>query len=463
MTTRRILDLLRNGQPDETVTVQAWVRTKREQKEFSFVEVNDGSSLAGLQVVVNQDLPSYGDIIRQLNTGASVEISGVLAPSLGKGQRVELKAASVVVYGGADPETYPLQKKRHSFEFLRTIGHLRSRTNSLGAVFRVRNACATAIHNFFQEQGFLWIHTPIITASDAEGAGELFAVTTLDLKKVPQTGTQEIDYGKDFFGKPAYLTVSGQLEAEIMALSFTNVYTFGPTFRAENSNTSRHLAEFWMVEPEMAFCALEGNMELAEAFLKYVFKYVMETCPEDMEFFNQRIDDSVLQTAENIINSEFGRITYTEAIALLEKSDRTFEYPVSWGLDLQSEHERYLAEELFKKPVIVTDYPADIKAFYMRLNDDQRTVSAMDILAPKIGEIVGGSQREERFDMLERRMQERGIPQEELWWYMDLRRYGTVPHAGFGLGFERLVQFMTGMQNIRDVIPFPRFPLSAEF
>jgi asparaginyl-tRNA synthetase len=463
MTTRRILDLLRNGQPDETVTVQAWVRTKREQKEFSFVEVNDGSSLAGLQVVVNQDLPDYNNIIRQLNTGASVEISGVLAPSLGKGQRVELKAASVVVYGGADPETYPLQKKRHSFEFLRTIGHLRSRTNSLGAVFRVRNACATAIHNFFQEQGFLWIHTPIITASDAEGAGELFAVTTLDLKKVPQTESKEIDYGKDFFGKPAYLTVSGQLEAEIMALSFTNVYTFGPTFRAENSNTSRHLAEFWMVEPEMAFCALEGNMELAEAFLKYVFKYVMETCPEDMEFFNQRIDDSVLQTAENIINSEFGRITYTEAIALLEKSDRTFEYPVSWGLDLQSEHERYLAEELFKKPVIVTDYPADIKAFYMRLNDDQRTVSAMDILAPKIGEIVGGSQREERFDMLERRMQERGVPQEELWWYMDLRRYGTVPHAGFGLGFERLVQFMTGMQNIRDVIPFPRFPLSAEF
>ena len=463
MTTRRILDLLRNGQPDEAVTVQAWVRTKREQKEFSFVEVNDGSSLAGLQVVVNQDLPDYGDVVRQLNTGASVEISGVLAPSLGKGQRVELKAASVLVYGGADPETYPLQKKRHSFEFLRTIGHLRSRTNSLGAVFRVRNACATAIHNFFQEQGFLWIHTPIITASDAEGAGELFAVTTLDLKKVPQTGTQEIDYGKDFFGKPAYLTVSGQLEAEIMALSFTNVYTFGPTFRAENSNTSRHLAEFWMVEPEMAFCGLEGNMELAEAFLKYVFKYVMETCPEDMEFFNQRIDDSVLQTAENIINSEFGRITYTEAIALLEKSDRAFEYPVSWGLDLQSEHERYLAEELFKKPVIVTDYPADIKAFYMRLNDDQRTVSAMDILAPKIGEIVGGSQREERFDMLERRMQERNIPQAELWWYMDLRRYGTVPHAGFGLGFERLVQFMTGMQNIRDVIPFPRFPLSAEF
>jgi asparaginyl-tRNA synthetase len=463
MTTRRILDLLRHGQPDETVTVQAWVRTKREQKEFSFVEVNDGSSLAGLQVVINQDLPGYGDLIRQINTGASVEISGVLAASLGKGQRVELRAAAVTVFGGADPETYPLQKKRHSFEFLRTIGHLRSRTNTLGAVFRVRNACATAIHNFFQERGFLWVHTPIITASDAEGAGELFSVTTLDLKKAPLTEGKDIDYSQDFFGKPAYLTVSGQLEAEIMALSFTNVYTFGPTFRAENSNTSRHLAEFWMVEPEMAFCALDGNMELAEAFLKYVFNYVMETCPEDMEFFNQRIDDSVLQTAENIINSEFGRITYTEAIALLEKSDRPFEYPVSWGLDLQSEHERYLAEELFKKPLIVTDYPTEIKAFYMRLNDDGKTVRAMDILAPKIGEIVGGSQREERLDVLERRIQERGMPQEELWWYTDLRRYGTVPHAGFGLGFERLVQFMTGMQNIRDVIPFPRFPLSAEF
>jgi asparaginyl-tRNA synthetase len=463
MTTRRILDLLRHGQPDETVTVQAWVRTKREQKEFSFVEVNDGSSLAGLQVVINQDLPGYGDLIRQINTGASVEISGVLSASLGKGQRVELRAAAVTVFGGADPETYPLQKKRHSFEFLRTIGHLRSRTNTLGAVFRVRNACATAIHNFFQERGFLWVHTPIITASDAEGAGELFSVTTLDLKKAPLTEGKDIDYSQDFFGKPAYLTVSGQLEAEIMALSFTNVYTFGPTFRAENSNTSRHLAEFWMVEPEMAFCALDGNMELAEAFLKYVFNYVMETCPEDMEFFNQRIDDSVLQTAENIINSEFGRITYTEAIALLEKSDRPFEYPVSWGLDLQSEHERYLAEELFKKPLIVTDYPTEIKAFYMRLNDDGKTVRAMDILAPKIGEIVGGSQREERLDVLERRIQERGMPQEELWWYTDLRRYGTVPHAGFGLGFERLVQFMTGMQNIRDVIPFPRFPLSAEF
>ncbi|MCU0567689.1 MAG: asparagine--tRNA ligase [Oculatellaceae cyanobacterium Prado106] len=462
MTTRRIQDLLKNGQPEEAVTLQGWVRTKREQKGFSFIEVNDGSSLAGLQVVMHQDLPDYADIIRKLNTGASVEVTGTLVASQGKGQRIELKAESAIVYGEADPETYPLQKKRHSFEFLRTIGHLRSRTNTLGAVFRVRNACATAIHNFFQERGFLWIHTPIITASDAEGAGELFTVTTLDLKKVPQTPAG-IDFSQDFFGKPAYLTVSGQLEAEITALTFTNVYTFGPTFRAENSNTSRHLAEFWMIEPEMAFCALDGNMELAETFLKYVFKHVLETCPDDMAFFNQWVDQSVIQTAENIINSEFGRITYTEAIDLLEKSDRTFEYPVAWGLDLQSEHERYLSEDLFKKPVIVTDYPAEFKAFYMRLNDDGKTVRAMDILAPKIGEIVGGSQREERLDVLERRIQERNMPAEELWWYLDLRRYGTVPHSGFGLGFERLVQFMTGMQNIRDVIPFPRFPQSADF
>ncbi|PSB06247.1 asparagine--tRNA ligase [filamentous cyanobacterium CCP1] len=463
MSLRRIVDLLRTGQPDESVTIQGWVRTKRELKEFAFVEVNDGSSMAGLQVVLNQDLPDYAEMVKMLNTGASIEVTGVLVPSPGKGQRIELQANTVKVYGEADPETYPLQKKRHSFEFLRTIGHLRSRTNTLGAVFRVRNACATAIHNFFQERGFLWVHTPVITASDCEGAGELFTVTTLDLKKVPLTGEKAIDFSQDFFGKPAYLTVSGQLEAEIMAMAFTNVYTFGPTFRAENSNTSRHLAEFWMVEPEMAFCDLEGNMDLAEAFLKYVFSYVLKHCPEDMEFFNQRIDNSVLATADNIINNEFARISYTEAISLLEKTDRTFEFPVSWGLDLQSEHERYLAEEHFKKPVIVTDYPAQIKAFYMRMNDDGKTVRAMDILAPKIGEIVGGSQREERLDALERRIDELGMPKEELWWYLDLRRFGTVPHAGFGLGFERLVQFMTGMTNIRDVIPFPRAPLSADF
>ncbi|MES1021617.1 asparagine--tRNA ligase [Gloeocapsa sp. BRSZ] len=460
---RRIIDILRHGQPDESVTIQGWVRTKRDLKGFAFIEVNDGSSLANLQVVLNAELPEYESLLKQANTGSSVEVTGKLVASQGKGQRIEVQAQSVKVYGEADPETYPLQKKRHSFEFLRTIGHLRSRTNSLGAVFRVRNACATAVHQFFQERGFLWVHTPIITRNDCEGAGELFTVTGFDLKDIPRTETQEVDFSQDFFGGKAYLTVSGQLEAEVMAMAFSNVYTFGPTFRAENSNTSRHLAEFWMIEPEMAFCDLQGNMDLAEAFLKHIFRYVLETCPEDMEFFNQRIDNSVIATAENIIHNEFERITYTEAIALLEKADAQFEYPVKWGLDLQSEHERYLAEQLFKKPVIVSDYPVEIKAFYMRLNDDEKTVAAMDILAPKIGEIVGGSQREERLDVLERRIQAQGMNPADLWWYLDLRRYGTVPHAGFGLGFERLVQFMTGMSNIRDVIPFPRSPLSAEF
>ncbi|MGB5961039.1 MAG: asparagine--tRNA ligase [Coleofasciculaceae cyanobacterium] len=463
MVTQRILELLRNGEPKQAVTIQGWVRTKRELKGFSFIEVNDGSSLANLQVVINADLPDYEAVIKRLNTGASLEVSGVLVASQGKGQRIELKAATVQVYGEADPETYPLQKKRHSFEFLREIGHLRSRTNTLGAVFRVRNACSQAIHQFYQERGFLWVHTPMITANDCEGAGELFTVTNLDLKDVPKTDKSEVDFAQDFFGRRAFLTVSGQLQAEVMALSFRDVYTFGPTFRAENSNTSRHLAEFWMVEPEMAFCDLKGDMDLAEAFLKYIFKFVLEQCPEDMEFFNQRIDNSVLATAENIINNQFERISYTEAIALLEKADRKFAYPVSWGLDLQSEHERYLAEELFKKPVIVNNYPVGIKAFYMRLNDDEKTVAAMDVLAPKIGEIIGGSQREERLDILERRIIAQGMNPEDLWWYLDLRRYGTVPHAGFGLGFERVVQFMTGMGNIRDVIPFPRTPLSAEF
>lgn len=417
----------------------------------------------GLQAVVGQDLPGYADTMKQVNTGASVVLTGTLVESPAKGQRVELKAESIQVLGEADPETYPLQKKRHSFEFLRDIAHLRSRTNTLGAVFRVRNACATAVHNFFQERGFLWVHTPLITASDCEGAGELFTVTSLDLEKPPKSKDGAIDFSQDFFGKRAYLTVSGQLEAEIMAMAFTNVYTFGPTFRAENSNTSRHLAEFWMIEPEMAFCNLEGNMELAEDFLKYVFRYVLEQCPEDMQFFNDRIDNSVLGTAHNIINNEFAHITYTEAVALLEKADKKFEFPVEWGIDLQSEHERYLAEEHFKKPLIVTDYPKGIKAFYMRLNEDGKTVRAMDVLAPRIGEIIGGSQREERLDVLEQRIEAQGMPKESLWWYLELRKYGTVPHAGFGLGFERLIQFMTGMQNIRDVIPFPRTPQNAEF
>jgi asparaginyl-tRNA synthetase len=463
MTTQRIAVILRNGEPDETVTVQGWVRTKRELKEFAFVEVNDGSAMANLQVVIDPNLPNYEDIVKQLNTGASVEITGVLVASPAQGQRIELKASAVTVYGDADPQTYPLQKKRHSFEFLRTIAHLRARTNTYSAVFRVRNACAHAVHQFFQERGFLWVHTPIITASDCEGAGEMFSVTNFDLTKIPRNDQQKIDFSQDFFGKAAYLTVSGQLEAEIMAMAFGNVYTFGPTFRAENSNTSRHLAEFWMIEPEMAFCDLEGDMDLAEAFLKYIFKYVLENCREDMEFFNDRIDKTVLATAENMINNQFERLTYTEAVALLEKADKQFQYPVKWGLDLQSEHERYLAEELFKKPTIVTDYPVGIKAFYMRLSDDEKTVRAMDILAPKIGEIIGGSQREERLDILERRIEAQGMNKDDLWWYLDLRRYGTVPHAGFGLGFERVVQFMTGMANIRDVIPFPRAPLTIDF
>jgi len=463
MQKKPIAQLLRTGQPDETVTIQGWVRTKRELKEFAFMEVNDGSCLANLQVILNPDIPDYQTTLQRVNTGASVEVTGVLVPSPGKGQRIELRANSVQVYGEADPATYPLQKKRHSFEFLRTIGHLRSRTNTIGAVLRVRNACASAIHQFFQERGFLWIHSPIITASDCEGAGELFTVTNLNLNEIPKTEDQLVDFSQDFFGRQAYLTVSGQLQAEVMAMTFGNVYTFGPTFRAENSNTSRHLAEFWMVEPEMAFCDLQGDMDLAEEFLKYVFSSVLENCPEDMEFFNKRIDNSVLATAENIINNQFERITYTDAIAQLEKADRKFEYPVEWGTDLQSEHERYLAEELFQKPVIVSDYPIGIKAFYMRLNEDGKTVAAMDVLAPKIGEIIGGSQREERLDVLQQRIQNQGMNPEEFWWYLDLRRYGTVAHAGFGLGFERLVQFMTGMGNIRDVIPFPRTPLSAEF
>jgi len=459
----RIINILRSGKAQEKIEVKGWIRTKRELKEFSFIEINDGSSLGNLQAVLNSDLPNYQDIIKRLNTGVSVSIKGILVDSPAKGQKVELQAQEVIIFGDCDPETYPLQKKRHSFEFLRTIGHLRGRTNTIGAVMRVRNACANAIHQFFQSKGFLWVHTPIITASDCEGAGELFTVTNLSLEKIIKEKKDEINYENDFFGRQAYLTVSGQLEAEIMAMSFQNVYTFGPTFRAENSNTSRHLAEFWMVEPEIAFCDLEGDQNLAEEFLKYVFKYVLDHCPEDMAFFNQRINQNVLINAENIINNEFARITYTEAINLLEKSKKKFEFPVEWGIDLQSEHERYLAEELFKKPVIVTDYPKDIKAFYMRLNDDQKTVAAMDILAPGIGEIIGGSQREERLDVLQSRIVECNINGDDLWWYLDLRRYGTVPHAGFGLGFERLVQFMTGMENIRDVIPFPRTPMNAEF
>jgi asparaginyl-tRNA synthetase len=466
MASTRIVDLLRNGQINQLFTVRGWVRTKREGKGVAFLEVNDGSSLQGLQIVLPQTLPNYDATIKQITTGASVEVSGNLVESMGKGQRVEMQAAAVVIFGVADPETYPLQKKRHSIEFLRSIAHLRPRTNMFGAVFRVRNACAYAVHQFFQERGFIWAHTPIITASDCEGAGEMFGVTTFDLNQVARSA-KSVDFAEDFFGKPAFLTVSGQLEAEIMAMAFSNVYTFGPTFRAENSNTSRHLAEFWMIEPEMAFCDLEGDADLAEDFLKYIFNFVLEKCPEDMEFFQERVNDKVMANARKIVDEQFERISYTEAIAILEKSGKGFEFPVSWGLDLQSEHERFLAEEYFQKPVIVMDYPLGIKAFYMRVNDgadrDRQTVRAMDILAPGVGEIIGGSQREERLEVLETRIRSVGLNPEDYWWYLDLRRYGTVPHAGFGLGFERLVQFITGMGNIRDVIPFPRYPQSAEF
>ena len=460
---RRVADIIKNGQPEESVTIKGWVRTKRELKGFAFTEVNDGSSLAGLQVVLDSSLEQYDATLKKINTGSSIEVSGKLVASQGKGQKIELQGSSVIVYGEANPETYPLQKKRHSFEFLREINHLRARTNTIGAVFRVRNACAAAIHEFFQSKGFLWIHSPIITTSDCEGAGEMFTVTNFDLDKLPKNEEGKIDYSQDFFGKPAFLTVSGQLQAEVMAMAFQNVYTFGPTFRAENSNTSRHLSEFWMTEPEMAFCDLEGDQNLAEEFLKYIFQYVLTNCPEDLEFFNKWIDKTIISNIDNIIGNEFARVTYTKAIALLEQAPKKFNFPVEWGIDLQSEHERYLAEELFKKPVIVTNYPKDIKAFYMRLDEGEKTVSAMDVLAPGIGEIIGGSQREERLDVLERRMKETDVETENLWWYLDLRRYGTVPHAGFGLGFERLVQFITGMKNIRDVIPFPRTPDNAEF
>jgi asparaginyl-tRNA synthetase len=408
-------------------------------------------------------LPNYESEILKIGIGSSVEVVATVVESPGKGQQTELKAESVRVFGYADPATYPLQKKGTSFEFLRTIAHLRPRTNTFGAVARVRNEISRSIHNFFNSRGFIYVHSPIITASDCEGAGQMFRVTTLDLDQLPRKEGNEIDFEQDFFGRPTHLTVSGQLEGEIYATALTNVYTFGPTFRAENSNTSRHLAEFWMIEPEMAFCDLEGNMQVAEEFLKTIFDDVLTNCPADMQFFNERIDNSVIETLKSIVNSDFVRLSYTEAVETLKKSGETFEFPVEWGIDLQSEHERYLTEKTFKKPVIVFDYPKDIKAFYMKMNDDGRTVRAMDVLVPKVGEIIGGSQREERLEVLEERMRGCGLNPDDYWWYLDLRRYGTVPHAGFGLGLERTVQFVTGMANIRDVIPFPRAPKSADF
>ncbi len=461
----RIKHILARRDFGADVTVRGWVRTRRDSKGgFSFIEVNDGSTLKGIQVIADNTLANYEDEVRHLGTGCCVEVAGSLSESPGKGQAVEIQATAVNVLGLVeDPDSYPMQKKRHSMEFLREVAHLRPRSNTFGAVARVRNCLAAATHEFFQEQGFLYLHTPIITASDCEGAGDMFTVTTLNLDSLPYTPDGKVDTEKDFFGQPTVLTVSGQLAAETYACALTNVYTFGPTFRAENSNTSRHLAEFWMIEPEMAFCDIEGDMDLAEVYIKHLFAAALERCPEDMEFFNKWIDKTAIETLETIAGSDFERITYTEAVAILTKSGESFEFPVEWGHDLQSEHERYLTEKHIGRPTIVYDYPKDIKAFYMRMNDDGRTVAAMDVLVPKIGEIIGGSQREERGDVLKARMVECDLDPADYWWYLDLRRYGTVPHAGFGLGFERTIQFVTGMANIRDVIPYPRTPKSAEF
>ncbi len=448
----------------QQICLQGWVRTRRDSKAgFSFIEINDGSSQGNIQIIADAELKNYEAEIKNLTAGCSVSATGELKASGGKGQSTELHASQITVHGWADPDTYPLQKKRHSFEKLREWAHLRPRTNTFGAVARVRNCICNSIHQFFQEDGFLYVHTPVITASDCEGAGEMFQVTTMDLEHVAKNKIERLDYKFDFFDRPSYLTVSGQLEAETYACALGKVYTFGPTFRAENSNTSRHLAEFWMIEPEMAFYELTDNMDLAEAFLKRVFRDALEKCSEDMEFFNLRIDTTLLETLNGILSSEFIRLPYTEAVEILEKCGESFEYPVQWGVDLQSEHERFLTENHFKSPVILYDYPKTIKPFYMYCNDDDKTVRGMDVLVPKIGEIIGGSQREHRLEVLEERMAKQDLVIDDYWWYTDLRKFGTVPHAGFGLGLERLVQFVTGMSNIRDVIPFPRTPGSADF
>jgi asparaginyl-tRNA synthetase len=450
------------------VTLHGWIRTRRDSKGgFSFLELNDGSSLANIQIIADGSLANYESEVKQLGPGCSVTVRGMVKESGGKGQATEVQAAELIVHGWADPESYPLQKKRHSFEKLREWAHLRPRTNTFGAVARVRNRLSRSIHDFFQEEGFLYLHTPIITASDCEGAGEMFRVTTIDPAAPPKTSTGQVDYGQDFFQRPAFLTVSGQLEGEIYATALGKIYTFGPTFRAENSNTTRHLAEFWMVEPEAAFFELEDNMALAERFLKRLCGDVLADCGEDMAFFAEHTEKGVVARLEHIVERDFRRLSYTEAIELLEQSGRQFEFPVAWGKDLQAEHERYLTEEKFAEPLILYNYPAAIKPFYMKVNDevpaDRRTVRAMDVLVPGVGEIIGGSQREDRLDVLEARMAEQGLNQADYWWYLDLRRFGTVPHSGFGLGLERMVQFVTGMANIRDVIPFPRTPGNAEF
>lgn len=449
----------------EKVTVAGWIRTRRDSKAgFSFLAVNDGSGFDNVQVIAPNTLNNYESEILKLTTGCSVVVDGTLKASEGKGQAYEINADKVFVTGFVeDPDTYPMSAKRHSVEYLREYAHLRPRTNLMGAVMRIRNTVAYAIHSFFQDNGFMWVATPLITSSDCEGAGEMFTVTNFDLNNVPKNDKGEADFSKDFFGKHAYMTVSGQLNVETYACAFSKVYTFGPTFRAENSNTTRHLAEFWMVEPEMAFTDLDGCATTAEKLLKYVFKTVLEQRADDMKFIAERVDKDAITRLEHFISSDFAKVDYTDAIDILKKATKKFEYPVEWGIDLQSEHERYLAEEHFKAPVVVKNYPRDIKAFYMKQNDDGKTVAAMDVLAPGIGEIIGGSQREDNLEKLDKRMDELGMNKDSYWWYRDLRRYGSVPHSGFGLGFERLIVYITGVGNVRDVIPFPRTPHSAEF
>jgi asparaginyl-tRNA synthetase len=457
-----VKELLGATEKNKEVLLKGWVRTRRGNNQVAFIAVNDGTIIHSIQVVADLGLFPEEEM-RRITTGSSISVKGTLVESMGKGQTVEIQASEIEVLGDSDPELYPLQKKGHSFEFLREIAHLRFRTNTFGAVFRIRHALAFAIHKYYNDKGFFYLHTPIITASDAEGAGAMFKVTTLDLKNTPETEEGEIDFNQDFFARPTNLTVSGQLEGELGALALSSIYTFGPTFRAENSNTPRHVAEFWMIEPEMAFYDIHDNMDLAEDFLKYLIQYTLDHCMDDLEFLNKMVDKGLLERLKFVQEQPFVRKSYTEAVDILMKADKKFEFPVDWGLDLQSEHERYLVEQHFKCPVILTDYPRDIKAFYMKQNDDGRTVRAMDVLFPQIGEIIGGSQREEELDKLQNRMKEMNIPEDELWWYLETRKFGTVEHSGFGLGFERLIMFITGMSNIRDVIPFPRTPRSAEF
>ena len=462
MKTQRIVEILNAGAVDTDVVVKGWVRTKRGNKNVAFIALNDGSCMRNIQIVVDLSKISE-ESLKPITTGACLRVDGRLVASLGAGQGVEVQAEKIEIYGTADPESYPLQKKGHSLEFLRDIAYLRPRTNTFGAVLRIRHAMAFAIHEYFNKKGFYYLHTPLITASDCEGAGEMFQVTTLDLNNVPKTESGEVDFAQDFFGKACNLTVSGQLEGELGALSMGQIYTFGPTFRAENSNTPRHLAEFWMIEPEAAFYELDDNMEMAEEFLKYLINYALEHCREDLEFMNKMWDPELIERLNFVVNNDFQRLTYTEGIEILKASGQKFEFPVEWGCDLQSEHERYLVEKHFKRPVILINYPKEIKAFYMKQNEDGKTVRAMDVLFPKIGEIIGGSEREADYGKLTARVKELQMSEAELWWYLDTRRWGSAPHSGFGLGFERLLLFVTGMANIRDVIPFPRTPNNAEF